>query len=489
MTNKPCCHRQVLYTIVTHATWWWCMRKELTYPDEESDLHQRYQREAVVFLTAEIPNNNQMSVIAYATQIGAIAMLRAILNMPLVYRFRRYDRHVFDVTNLTPNTLEQTRKRASSSASARNVLFHLGTVDVANTDDIRHNNGDREYEVDSCLDIIARMDDELVATEMLDILPIRQLVTNYWSAYQWIFGALMTIHIVYMALFSAYNLPHSHVVTNATSGSVGRTEGSPSYLFLLWPVLLMLFELYVIVAQAYLHCTRSSRRRRAGADDGSAETNRFCSGIPRDVIYYVFVWIIANGSNLMGIVFPASVIAWFVAKLLSSDAELYLLATAVLLGWMYTILFTKGFETVHSLSIMLKHIIIRDVTRFLFIYIFILTGFGFAMHALFHIAQNVGKDFPTVWHSLFFTFNLLVGTADLNFDNDFDESYKLIGSNSLVVKLVYILYMVLATVVLLNMLIAMLTQTYSGVVEREGSTWQVGSLRLALQVRVAPSSH
>ena len=460
------------------------MRKELTYPDEESDLHRRYQREAVVFLTAEIPNHNQLSVIAYATQIGAIAMLRAILNMPMVYRFRRYDRHVFDVTNLTPNTLEHTRKRAPSTTSTRNVLFHLGTVDVASADDAR----DRDYKVDSCLDIVARMDDELVATEILDILPIRQLVRNYWSAYQWIFGALMTIHIVYMALFSAYTLPHAHIDANATSGSIGRTDGSPSYWFLLWPVLLMLFELYVIIAQAYFYCTRSSRRRRAGAGDGSAHTKRFCSGIPRDVMYYTFVWILSNGSNLMGIVFPGSVIAWFVAKSLSSDAELYLLATAVLLGWMYTILFTKGFETVHSLSIMLKHIIIRDVTRFLFIYIFILTGFGFAMHALFHIAQEVGKDFPTVWHSLFFTFNLLVGTADLNFDQDFDESYKVIGSNSLVVKLVYILYMVLATVVLLNMLIAMLTQTYSGVVEREGSTWQVGSLRLALQVSVAPSS-
>lgn len=479
---------QVLYTIVEHAAWWWCMRKELTYPDEESDLHRRYQREAVVFLTAEIPNNNQMSVIAYATHIGAIAMLRAILNLPLVYRFRQYDKDLFDVTNLTPNTLEQTQRRAASSTSTSRIFFHLASVDVASDNDIKLVKSGRErdrYKVDSCLDIIARMDDELIATEILDILPIRQLVQNYWSAYQWIFGALMTVHIVYMVLFSVYTLPHVHPVgVNSTVRSVSRTEGTPSYWFLIWPVPLLMFELYVIMAQMYLFCKRSRRRKPTSGVDGSTERRSCCSGIPRDITYHVFVWFTEYASHLMNISFPVSVVAWFIVKAKSSDVELYLLATAVLLGWVYTIFYTKGFETVHSLSIMLKHIIIRDVTRFLFIYIFLLTGFGFALHALFHIAQNVAQEYPTAWHSLFFTFNLLVGMADLNFDADFDESYKVVGSNSICVKIVYILYMVLATVVLMNMLIAMLTQTYAGVVEREGSTWRVGSLRLALQVRI-----
>ena len=455
------------------------MRKELTYPDEESDLYRRYQREAVVYLTADIPNNKEMSVIAYATHIGAIAMLRAVLNMPLVYRFRRYDKNLFDVTNLTPNTLEQEQRRVSSATSASRVFFHLATVDVMSDDKVTAR---AAHKIDSCLDIIARMEDELVATEILNILPIRQLVQNYWSAYQWIFGALMTLHIVYMTLFSAYNLPHSAHDSSGNANTAGVTGGKPSYGFLVWPCMLLLFELYVIIAGVYLFCKRSRRLFKGSGLDIASKL--CCSGIPRDIIYHVFLWIMRKASHIMSISFPVSVIAWFVAKTMSSNIELYLLATAALLGWMYTILFTKGFETVHSLSIMLKHIIIRDVTRFLFIYVFLLAGFGFAMHALFHIAQDVGNEYPTAWHSLFFTFNLLVGMGDLNFDHAFDASYKAVGSSSIYVKIVYTIYMIIATVVLLNMLIAMLSQTYAGVVEHEGSTWRVGSLRLALQVRI-----
>ena len=398
------------------------MRKELTYPDEESDLYRRYQREAVVYLTADIPNNNAMSVIAYATHVGAIAMLRAVLNMPLVYRFRRYDKNLFDVTNLTPNTLEQEQRRVSSATSTSRVFFHLATVDVINDD--KQVTARAGHKIDSCLDIIARMEDELVATEILNVLPIRQLVQNYWSAYQWIFGALMTLHIIYMALFSAYNLPHTAHDSSTNTNSVGVTGGKPSYGFLVWPCMLLLFELYVIPAQIVLFCKRSHRRfTGSGLYIASKPC---CSGIPRDIFYHVFLWIMRKASHIMSISFPVSVIAWFIAKSMSSNIELYLLATAALLGWMYTILFTKGFETVHSLSIMLKHIIIRDVTRFLFIYIFLLAGFGFAMHALFHIAQEVGNEYPTAWHSLFFTFNLLVGMGDLNFDHAFDASYYIL---------------------------------------------------------------
>ena len=86
---------------------------------------------------------------------------------------------------------------------------------------------------------------------------------------------------------------------------------------------------------------------------------------------------------------------------------------------------------VHSLSTMLQHIIINDVTRFLFIYAFVLTGFGFAIHSLLHLSADVAERFPTAWHSLFFTFNLMVGMADHDFDQEFDTAYHNSGSRSI----------------------------------------------------------
>ena len=38
---------------------------------------------------------------------------------------------------------------------------------------------------------------------------------------------------------------------------------------------------------------------------------------------------------------------------------------------------------------MLKYIVVRDITRFLVMYVFVLLGFGFAFHALFQLSPAI----------------------------------------------------------------------------------------------------
>jgi len=52
---------------------------------------------------------------------------------------------------------------------------------------------------------------------------------------------------------------------------------------------------------------------------------------------------------------------------------------------------------------------------------------------------------------------------------------------------VYILYVAISTIILLSLLIAMMTDTFTDIKSKEATTWQVGSLRLALHIeRVMP---
>ena len=155
--------------------------------------------------------------------------------------------------------------------------------------------------------------------------------------------------------------------------------------------------------------------------------------------------------HVFDIAFSVSAIVWFIVKSQSSDAELYLLATVLLLGWTYTVYLGTLFSYIYVMSHMFLACL-RMMGLFLYFYMFILLGFGFAMHALFHLTQDVAKEFPTDWGSLFYCFNIVVGMADGIFDRDFDASYELVGSNSVWVKLVYIFYVTLAAIILINML-------------------------------------
>jgi hypothetical protein len=427
-------------TIINHAPRWWCSKNELPVRHEESD---KRKREAVVFLTAEIQNNNEESVIVYAQQTRAFAMLRASMTT-------HDDMGLFEETNLAPYTY----RHASTSTMNRR-----GSVDVPVDDDIP------PTKIVTCLDIVGSMDDELIEEEILNIRPIRVLIQGYYFQRFSVFSFIL--HIIYMGLFSAYNLPRFHIDSNATAVSVGRTEEGPtSYWFLPWPVWILSFELYYIFDNVNACCRKRFIRY-------TSDTQHY--RLTRD-------W------HIFDIAFSASAIVWFIVKSQSSDAELYLLATALLLGWTYTIYLGTLFSYVYLISHMFLACL-RMVGFFLYFYIFILLGFGFAMHALFYIAQDVAKEFPSEWGSLFYCFNIFVGMADGIFDSDFDASYELVGSNSVWVKLVYIFYVTLATIILINMLIAGMTfLTSKAAVERLYRMWKVGLLRHALQVRVELSS-
>jgi len=44
---------------------------------------------------------------------------------------------------------------------------------------------------------------------------------------------------------------------------------------------------------------------------------------------------------------------------------------------------------------MLKYIVLRDITRFLIMYVFVLLGFGFAFHALFQLSPTIAGPLGT----------------------------------------------------------------------------------------------
>ena len=92
-------------------------------------------------------------------------------------------------------------------------------------------------------------------------------------------------------------------------------------------------------------------------------------------------------AQLSALAFGTTAIVWYALYRCGTTAHVYVEVVSVVfvLGWMFTLQFTKGFQTMHAFSIMLKYIVLRDITRFLIMYVFVLLGFGFAFHALFQL--------------------------------------------------------------------------------------------------------
>ena len=450
----------VFRTIVHAAPTWWCIKKDLNCPDEHSELHNMYKKLAVVYLASYIQNDEGLNLICYATKLGAKDFLERLLNLPEVFRHKVGKLYKFDVTHLIPETVGHSTKKPSKRKESSTV----GIVVEGRSPEYEHHD-------ESCLDFIVELQDEILAAKILDISPLKQLVKNYWDAYQWVYGLLMLIHIAFMACFSGYSIS---LVSDSLHGTDNPDpEILPWILFVIWPSILFIFECYYIFVNIVGWCTR---RRNDKRDRKCAALGSFINAP-----YKFFNFFLGYLSHITSISFSILVITWFILYEISHDRQPYVLCPALIIGWMFTISFTKGFQTVHAFSIMLKYIILRDITRFMFIYLFVLLAFSFGLHALFQIVPDVADAYASPFDTIFLTFNLMVGMGEI-FDEEFDNNYIAEGSNSIYVKITYLFYVILATIILLNLLIAMMSDTYNAIKSREGTTWRIGSVRLTLRL-------
>ena len=333
----------VLQCIINKAVKWWCMKTDMHQPDEESDIFDQHRRTAMVTLLSKLQNHEGFSVLTLAAYVGAKEMFEEILQIADVFYFNVDDCYHFDVTYLTPKTMPMKK----------NKYKKVSQVDVIQVPDVTKPRSTTDVSNVSCLDLIVRVKDLRIANEMLDIVPVQQMVRQYWSVYQYVYGLLMVIHIVYMALLSAYAVPS---VANYVGYKGEIRESSkifPFIFFLIWPFILFVYEIYYIFMRFILFCRTH--------EESNVTTFQLKSAVARSA-----KMVMDNIGHISSVIFSLLVMGWFTLYMFESSNQAYVLGVSLVVGWLFTIVFTEGFEAVHSFSIILKNILVRDMTRFLF---------------------------------------------------------------------------------------------------------------------------
>ena len=448
----------VLHCIIQKAAKWWCMRTDMHQPDEESEMFEQHRRSAMVTLLTDARNTDGYSVLKLAASVGAKEMFEEMLQISDVFYFNKDDCFHFDVTHLTPKTMpihSKQHKKASQVEAIEN--YHTTKKNFTDVSDI------------SCLDLIVRVKDLQIANEMLDIVPIQQMVRQYWSVYQYVYGLLMVVHILYMTLLSVYAVPSVANYVMYKGEVRDSAKAFPFLMFLIWPVILLVYELYYMVVRFKHFCLTY--------EDSILSKFSLISYIER-----IAKMILNNTGHIASISFSLLVVSWYVLYMVESKRQTYLLGTALVVGWLFTMVFTEGFEAVHSFSIILKNIIVKDMTRFLFLYFLVMVGFSYGLKALMYLVPSIADNYPTTWDIFFLVFNMMIGMDDHFFDGDYDRLHQENGYSGLPTRILYLLYITLTTIILLNLVVAMMTDSYAEVKARQGKTWRVGSIKLALQI-------
>ncbi|CAF1277507.1 unnamed protein product [Adineta steineri] len=173
--------------------------------------------------------------------------------------------------------------------------------------------------------------------------------------------------------------------------------------------------------------------------------------------------------NCLACSFCFSIYVVNILRLFDLPLETAALAIASILGWGYMLFFVMAFRLTGPFVVMIWEMLCNDVLRFFIIYAVFLAGFSQSFFILF---DNNG--FPGFLVSVKQSFLGMLGDFDL--DAYSDTSYHYVSVTLL------ISYIIVVTILLLNLLIAMMGDTYGNVIEGATQIWHLERARIVFAI-------
>uniref|UniRef100_A0AAQ5ZU85 Ion transport domain-containing protein n=1 Tax=Amphiprion ocellaris TaxID=80972 RepID=A0AAQ5ZU85_AMPOC len=169
------------------------------------------------------------------------------------------------------------------------------------------------------------------------------------------------------------------------------------------------------------------------------------------------------------------VVLLLVFRVCGVQGEAEVMAVCLVLGWCNVMFFARGFEMLGPYVIMIQKIIFGDLTKFMWLSFIVLIGFSTCEYLLEPDSIPSYRSFPI---TLFSQFELSVGLIDLPVDHTF--------TTPPIVHVLHVAFSVVSYILLLNLLIAMMSDTHWRVAQERDELWrtQVVATTLMLERRL-----
>ncbi|XP_032072858.1 transient receptor potential cation channel subfamily V member 2 isoform X1 [Thamnophis elegans] len=318
--------------------------------------------------------------------------------------------------------------------------IHISLYDLTSID---------SFEENSMLEILAYSSNTPNRYKMVALEPVNQLLQYKWESFsRKRFFFSLFLHLIFMLIYTgtAYYRPLNG------EPLVPTTVTFPKLLRLIGAVVILIGGIYLFIAQSFYFWRR-----------------RFSwKSLLVDSCFEIFLFVQALAILAASVMFFASM-------------ETYVLPMvfALLLGWVNMLYYTRGLQQTGIYIVMIQKAILRDLLHFLMVYVIFLFGFATALIVLTggasHSARNASvplnddsKD-QAVYSGLFQTalllFRFTIGMGDL----EYNENVKYSDFAMLLV----LLFVILTYILLLNMLIALMSETVTNVSGYSQSVWQL----------------
>ncbi|XP_043445699.1 transient receptor potential cation channel subfamily V member 5 [Prionailurus bengalensis] len=291
------------------------------------------------------------------------------------------------------------------------------------------------------------------ARQILDQTPVKELVSLKWKRYgQRYFHILGALYMLYMICFTACCIyrPLKFRLGNRTDprdNTVLQQKLLQEAYVTQQDKIRLVGELVTIMGAVIILLLEIPDIFRVGASRYFGQT------------------ILGGPFHVIIITYACMVLVTMVMRLSNMNGEMVPMSIALVLGWCSVMYFARGFQMLGPFTIMIQKMIFGDLMRFCWLMAVVILGFASAFYVIFQTEDpsNLGQfyDYPM---ALFSTFELFLTVIDgpANYEVNLPFMFGI----------VYFAFTIIATLLMLNLFIAMMGDTHWRVAHERDELWR-----------------
>lgn len=297
--------------------------------------------------------------------------------------------------------------------------------------------------------------DASVVFKFIQFSPLRYVINRKWEYYKWFYLLWGVLHVLFIVGYSVYAVERSKLPRPIFNGPV-----SQKYLNQIHNSGYIIFYLVLslVVASVYLiqEIVRITRRRMPWT--WSHIMNCYHNGPFRLVL----------------ILFSICVIADFIWRMTDPNYDNYLLVCAMILGWYFLVFFLRALRQFSFFTVMIQKVLVGDMFRFSIIIGMELVAFTTAVFIAFQgtITSDNSNTLEHYGQLMVLMFKMMFGLTSLDVLFEARQPWFAVC--------LYTAFVLLTYVLMVNSLIAMMSNTCSMVSQNREVQWRVQQLSIIL---------
>jgi ABC-type multidrug transport system fused ATPase/permease subunit len=279
-----------------------------------------------------------------------------------------------------------------------------------------------------------------------NVTPLKEIIKEKWNYYKhWLHGSFI-VYLAFMVLLSISAVHRSHLKETVNKNDTAKyLNNVTKNVFVTFVSVLGLFFAAVTIVVVIIIKTFYANRFSSKTSTKFWRRLRMHLSLPySNFMFRVYFCI------LIGLLMADFLFAALVAYEIVPDYENYCLIFAIIIGWYLVLFFLQTFKKISFYTVLVQRVI-TDMLKMACIMVIFLIAFSIAMYMIMQGADTDQDDFDDLGKTIVKMITIMLGIGDL------DILFQ--ARKPILAVLVFLLFVLLTTILLLNALIAMMSNT------------------------------